>query len=80
MTMDRFGAGSAPPDLEVGDRVVALHHLGRLFRAPVRRGTSGTVVERDAEGTLRVAFVGGRVLLLDPRDVAAPGGPSAAAS
>lgn len=65
-----------PPDrvseLDVGDRVVAVHHLGGFFRRLVPRGTGGVVVERTVDGTLRVAFSTGHALRVDPTDVALP--------
>lgn len=67
---------SCPPDrlpvLDVGDRVVAVHHLGGYFRRLVPRGTAGVVVDRAVDGSLGVAFATGHTLRVDPTDVALP--------
>ncbi|PZS14468.1 MAG: hypothetical protein DLM57_14445 [Pseudonocardiales bacterium] len=60
------------PELDVGDRVVAVHHLGGYFRRPVPRGTTGVVVDRTADGSLGLAFATGHTLRVDPNDVALP--------
>lgn len=62
---------STPRDraVDVADRVVARHHLGRIFRAPVRHGTAGVVTARGPDGALQVAFVNGYTLRLHPDDV-----------
>jgi len=68
--------GALPPDrlpeVDVGDRVVAVHHLGGVVRRPVGRGTVGVVVERAGDGSLTVAFASGHTLRVDPDDVALP--------
>ena len=62
-----------PPELDVGDRVVALHRLGGFLRAAVPRGTHGVIIARDtAPATLTVRFTNGRTLNVDPADVALP--------
>lgn len=60
------------PELNVGDRVVAVHHLGGVVRRPVRRGTAGVVVERPSDGRLTVTFATGHTLQVNPADVALP--------
>ncbi len=60
------------PELDVGDRVVAVHHLGGFVRPKVRRGTAGVVVERSPDGTLQVSFASGHTLALHPDDVSLP--------
>lgn len=61
-----------PPELDVGDRVVALHPLGGFWRARVPRGTPGVIVARDRTATLTVRFTNGRTLNVDPAEVALP--------
>ena len=61
-----------PPELDVGDRVVALHRLGGFFRARVSRGMAGVVVARNMAAGLRVSFTNGRTLDVEPADVALP--------
>jgi len=61
-----------PPELDVGDRVVALHSLGGFFRTRVSRGTAGIVVARNTTAGFRVSFTNGRTLDVDPTDVALP--------
>ncbi len=59
------------PELDAGDRVMSVHHLGGVVCRPLRRGTVGVVVER-AGGGLTVAFATGHTLRVDPDDVALP--------
>ncbi len=66
-----------PAEMDVGDRVVALHPLGGFVRAKVPRGTAGVVAARDTAGGLRVRFANGRTLDVDPADVALPDPPGA---
>ena len=54
--------------LDVGDRVYAVHHFG-LFRRRVRRGTPGIVTGHGPGATLRVRFDNGQILDLDPSDL-----------
>ncbi len=61
-----------PPELDVGDRVVALHRLGGLLRPTVPRGTPGLIIARDTTATLTVRFTNGQTLNVDPADVALP--------
>ncbi len=62
-----------PPELDVGDRVVAVHSLGGFLRARVSRGMAGVVVARSrAGGGVRVVFTNGRALDVDPDDVVLP--------
>jgi hypothetical protein len=60
------------PELDVGDRVVAVHHLGGFIRPKVRRGSPGVVVARTPDGTLQVTFTTGHTLALAPDAVALP--------
>ncbi|MGI8868361.1 MAG: hypothetical protein ACR2F6_05790 [Mycobacteriales bacterium] len=60
------------PELDVGDRVVAVHHLGGYFRRLVPRDTAGVVVHRAVDGSLGVAFATGHTLRVDPTNVALP--------
>ena len=60
------------PELDVGDRAVAVQHLGGFIRPKVRRGTAGTVVERSPEGTLRVTFASRPTLAVHPYDLSLP--------
>lgn len=61
-----------PPELDIGDRVVAVHSLGGFLRARVSRGMAGVVVARTSAGGVRVVFTHGRTLDVDPDDVALP--------
>jgi len=61
-----------PPELDVGDRVVALHSLGGFFRTRVSRGTARIVVARNTTAGFRASFTNGRTLDVDPTDVALP--------
>ncbi len=61
------------PELDVGDRVVAAHHLGGYFRRLVPRDTVGAVVDRPVDRSLGVAFATGHPLRMDPTDVALTG-------
>lgn len=53
------------PEFDVGDRVVAVHHLGGYFRRLVPRDTVGS-------WSTGVAFATGHPLRVDPTDVALP--------
>ncbi len=61
-----------PPELDVGDRVVAVQPLGGFLRATVRRGTRGVVIARPQPDVLRVRFATGRTLDVHPSDVSLP--------
>ena len=54
--------------LDVGDRVCAVHHLG-LFRHRVRSGTQGVVTGHGPDATLRVRFDNGKLMDVDPTDL-----------
>ena len=65
-----LGGAAYGGQADVGDRVVAIHHLGGVLRRRVRRGSVGVVMERGSNGTLRVNFDAGSVLDVHPADVA----------
>ena len=60
------------PELDVRDRVVAVHHLGGFIRVKVRRGSPGAVVDHSPDGTLTGTFASGLTLAVHADDVALP--------
>lgn len=54
--------------IDVGDRVVAVHHLG-LIRRRVRRGSEGIVIGHGSGTALEVRFDSGLIVGVDPHDV-----------
>ncbi len=61
-----------PPEVDVGEHLLAVHHLGGTVRRPGRRGASGVVVTRGDDGGIAVAFATGHTLRAHPDDVALP--------
>lgn len=61
-----------PPELDIGDRVVAVHRLGGHLRPTVPRDMHGIIIARDSAATLTVRFANGHTLNVDPADVALP--------
>lgn len=61
-----------PRELDVGDRVLALHSLGGFLRPRVSAGMAGIVVSRHPAAGVRVRFVNGCILDVDGADVGLP--------
>ncbi len=58
-----------PPRFETGDRVIAAHHIGGVFRPRVPHGTVGIVIELIAQGRLVVHFAGEHREVVDVEDI-----------
>jgi hypothetical protein len=64
--------GAYPPDtagFETGDRVLAAHDIGGMFRPRIPRGTGGIIIELTPHGRLVVHFTGGHRVTIDTDDV-----------
>jgi hypothetical protein len=62
---DDHAGADRPPELDVGDRVLALGSLGGFLRPKVPAGMPGIVVGRHPAAGLRVRFVNGCTLDVD---------------
>jgi len=58
-----------PPRFETGDRVLAAHHIGGVFRPRVLDGTAGIVIKLTAQGRLIVHFAGEHREVVDAEDI-----------
>jgi hypothetical protein len=64
--------GPNPPDtngFETGDRVLAAHDIGGMFRPRVPRGSAGIIIELTGHGRLIVHFTGKHRVIVDTDDV-----------